>query len=154
MTKVARHRKGREFSNRWRWLFWVPAWAFLIMACQTPGLVLENRLPLVKNKPYEGTQQSMDYQLAYRYTFREGTNSGPGTIDFSGKLVPRRGLDTFILRLHMLNAAGDVVATHVLYSPGAGNSAARSSISKQIEVPADTESIAFSHVARDQPIFP
>lgn len=154
MTKAARHRKGCEVYNRWRWLILVPAWAFLLMACQTPGLVLENRLPLVKNRPYEGTQQSMDYQLTYRYSFSDGANSGQGTMDFTGKLVPRRGLDTFILRLHMLNAAGDVVATQVLYAPGAGNSAARSTISKQIDVPPDTESIAFSHVARDQPIFP
>jgi hypothetical protein len=121
-------------------------------SCTAPKVALEHRTPLVKNQPYEGTQQSMDYQLAYRYIFSKGGASQPDQIEFTGKLTPRRGLDSLTVRLHLLDASGKVLATQVLYAPGAGQGAGRSTINRTIEVPPDAVTLAFSHSAKDKPI--
>jgi len=123
-----------------------------IMACGMPNADLEHQTPLVKNQPYEGTQQSMDYQLAYRYVFSKGDASEPDQIEFTGKLTPRRGLATLTLRLHLLDAAGKVLATQVLYAPGSGQGAGRSSLNRTIDVPSGAVTLAFSHFAKDRSI--
>jgi hypothetical protein len=125
------------------------AFGIILFGCQTPRLGLKYQEPLVKDKPYEGAQQDMDYQLTYRYIYHPGNPSG--AIDFTGKLTPRRGLYTFILRLHLLNSSGDVLETHVLYAPGSGNGAAKTSIQQRIEVPPEATAIAFSDLALDPP---
>ena len=121
-------------------------------SCAAPTVALEHQTPLVKNQPHEGTQQSMDYQLSYRYVFSKGGSSETGQIEFTGKLTPRQGLVTLRLRLHLLDASGKVLATQVLYAPGSGQGAARSSINRTIEVPPDAVTLAFSHFAKDRPI--
>lgn len=121
-------------------------------SCAAPTVALEHQSPLVKNQPYEGTQQSMDYQLAYRYVFSKGGPSEPNRIEFKGKLTPRRGMDTLTVRLHLLDALGKVLTTQVLYAPGAGQGAGRSSIDRMIDVPPSAVTLAFSHFAKDRPI--
>ena len=123
-----------------------------VMACGMPSADLEHQTPLVKNQPYEGTQQTMDYQLAYRYVFSKGGASEPDQIEFTGKLTPRQGLVTLTLRLHLLDAAGKVLITQVLYAPGSGQGAGRSSIDRKIDVPSGAVTLAFSHFAKDKPI--
>ena len=150
MLISSRHRSNWLLSGKGNGFLFIVASSIVLTSCQTPGLILKNQMPLVKDKPYNGTQQTMDYQLTYRYSYYMGHPSG--TIDFSGNLVPRKGLQTFILRLHLLNSSGDVLATSVLYAPGAGNGAARTSIKKKIEVPPDTTAIAFSHLAKEPPL--
>ena len=123
-----------------------------IMACGLPDKDLEHQTPLVKNQPYEGAQQTMDYNLAYRYVFSKGSASEPDRIEFTGKLTPRQGLETLTLRLHLLDAAGKVLATQVLYAPGGGQGAGRSTIDLKIDVPPGAVTLAFSHYAKDKPI--
>ena len=124
----------------------------VMMACGLPNADLEHQTPLVKNQPYEGTQQTMDYQLAHRYVFSKGGASEPDQIEFTGKLTPRQGLVTLTLRLHLLNAAGEVLATQVLYAPGGGQGAGRSTINRKMDVPPGAVTLAFSHYAKDKPI--
>lgn len=122
-------------------------------SCAAPRVALEHQTPLVRNQPYEGSQQSMDYQLTYRYVFSKGDASEPDRIAFTGKLTPRRGLVTLTVRLHLLDASGKMLATRVLYAPGSGQGAGRSSINRTIQVPPDAVTLAFSHFAQDKPIF-
>ena len=151
MMIPTRHRRNCLLSGMAKGFLFIVVSSIFLASCQTPGLVLKNQIPLVKDKPYDGTQQTMDYQLTYHYSYRKGNPAG--TIDFSGNLIPRRGLYTFTLRLHLLNSSGDVLATSVLYAPGSGHGAARTSIQKQIEVPPETTAIAFSHRAVEPPLY-
>jgi hypothetical protein len=121
----------------------------VVPACSTSNLILKNRVPLEKQHPYDGMLKNMDYQLSYRYVFHPGDPSEADRIVFSGKIMPRRGLDTFRLRLHMLDGAGNVLVSHVLYAPGAGQGAARTTINRTLTVPAGTEAIAFSHFSQE-----
>ena len=77
--------------------------------------------------------------------------AAPGTdvILFYGQLTPRRGEAAIILRVHLLDAAGGVLVTETLYSPGAGQGAGRASIARRIEVPDMAAAIAFIHMARE-----
>ena len=121
----------------------------VLFSCAAKTVPLEHQTPLVKNQPYEGTQQNMDYQLAYRYVFVKGGLAGPDRIEFTGKLTPRRGLETLTIRLHLLDAAGKMLATQVLYAPGAGQGAGRSTINRNVEVPPGAVTLAFSHFAQE-----
>jgi len=121
----------------------------MLSSCAGPTVALEQQAPLAKTQPYEGTQQNMDYQLAYRYVFSSGGSSGPDQIEFTGNLTPRRGLATLAIRLHLLDASGQVLATQVLYAPGANQGAGRSTINRKIEVPPGAVKIGFSHFAKD-----
>ena len=128
---------------------------FILLACSTnPRLGPHQQMALVEHQPYEGFHRTMDYQIGFGYTFHEGRGGKSDRIEFSGRLVPRRGLDTFILRVHFLDESGYVLGTQVLYAPGAGRGAGRATISRVIEVPTGAINIGFSHVAREQRIRP
>jgi hypothetical protein len=121
----------------------------VLVGCAAKTVPLEHQTPLVKNQPYEGTQQNMDYQLAYRYVFVKGGVAETDRIEFTGKLTPRRGLETLTIRIHLLDAAGKMLATQVLYAPGAGQGAGRSAINRNIEVPPGAVTLAFSHFVQE-----
>jgi hypothetical protein len=121
----------------------------VLFSCAARTVPLEHQTPLVKNQPYEGTQQNMDYQLAYRYVFAKGGAAEPDRIEFTGRLTPRRGLETLVIRLHLLDAAGKMLATQVLYAPGAGQGAGRSAIDRNIDAPSGAVALAFSHFAQE-----
>ena len=146
---LPRNKVHYRFSRQRKWIVLLMAFGILLFGCQTSRLGLEYQEPLVTDRPYEGAQHDMDYQLTYRYIYHPGHPTG--AIDFTGNLTPRRGLYTFILRLHLLNSSGDVLATHLLYAPGTGNGAAKTSIKQRIEVPHDAAAIAFSDLALDPP---
>jgi hypothetical protein len=101
-------------------------------------------------RTYEGSQGTLYYALTYAYVFHAGSQGQPASIDFTGKLVPRRGLGTLIIRLHFRDADGNNLATHTLYAPGAWKGAGRATIQRQMQIPAGTEYFDFSHVAREQ----
>ncbi len=127
----------------------------MLASCSTsPRIAPGQQMPLVKHQPHKGSHRTMDYQITFAYTFLEGHGGEPDRIDFSGRLIPRRGLDTFILRLHFLDENGNVLGTQVLYAPGAGRGAGRPAISRMIEVPERAINMGFSHVAREQRIRP
>ena len=138
-----------NFYYRLLWAVMVVSGLVKLSGCAGPVVVPEQQSPLAKNQPYEGTQKNMDYQLTYRYVFSSGGTSGPDQIEFTGELIPRRGLETFALRLHLLDASGQVLATHALYAPGTRQGAGRSTINRKIEFPPGAVNIAFSHFAQD-----
>lgn len=121
-----------------------------LAACTTSKVWTGNSRPLVKDQPYEGAHRTMHYQLSFRYTFQPGANSEPDTIDFEGRLVPRRGLLTLTLRLLFLDASGKILAARVIYAPGGRQGAARTTIRRQIKVPEGAAKLGFRHVARER----
>jgi hypothetical protein len=133
-------------------------WIVIILvldACSThPRIGPNQQMTLVKHQPFRGSHRTMDYQIVFSYTFVEGHGGEPDRMEFSGRLVPRRGLDTFILRVHFLDESGYVLDTQILYAPGAGRGAGRATFSRVIEVPVGAVNIGFSHVAREQRIRP
>jgi len=142
-------KKNMTSTYRLIWLCFMLVGMGALFGCAAKTVPLEHQTPLVKNQPYDGTQQNMDYQLAYRYVFVKNEVAGPDRIEFTGKLTPRRGLETLVIRLHLLDAAGKMLATQVLYAPGAGQGAGRSTINRNIEAPPGAEALAFSHFAQE-----
>ncbi len=120
-----------------------------LAACTTSNVWTGNSRPLVKDQPYQGAHRTMHYQLAFSYTFHPGVNSEPDTIDFEGRLIPRRGLLTLTLRLLFLDASGEILAARVIYAPGGRQGAARTTIRRQIKVPEGAVKLGFRHVARE-----
>ena len=72
------------------------------------------------------------------------------SIQFEARVVPRRGLTTFTLRLHFLDEGGQITGTSILYAPGARRGAGRPTINRQITVPDRSVSMGFRHEAREQ----
>ena len=131
------------------------ALAFMITACSsTPTRTVGNPIPLVKAQTQTETHRTMDYQIEFTYTFRAGKGNAPDSIQFDGRIIPRRGLTTFSLRLHFLDETGQIIGTSILYAPGARRGAGRPTISRSIEVPDGAVSLGFSHEAREQRVRP
>ncbi len=129
--------------------------ACMILACSsTPGRTVGNSMPLIKTQAQTESHRTVDYQIEYTYTFNAGKGGAPDSIQFDGRVIPRRGLTTFTLRLHFLDEAGQVIGTRILYAPGARRGAGRPTISRTIEVPDGAVSLGFSHEAREQRVRP
>ncbi len=125
----------------------------MLTSCSThPRINPNQQMPLVKLQPYKSSHRTMDYHIAFAYTFHGGGGGGADRIEFSGHLVPRRGLDTFVLRFHFLDESGHVLGTQILYAPGAGRGAGRATINRMMEVPTGAVNIGFSDVAREKRI--
>ena len=127
---------------------------FLAACSSTPAVRASNQMTLVKDGPYSGAHRTMDYRVEFTYTFQAGKGAAADSMQFEGRVVPRRGLDTFLLRLHFLDGDGQVLGTTILYAPGARRGAGRPSISRTIDVPPGAAKIGFSHVAREQRVLP
>ena len=119
-------------------------------SASSPTIRESNQMALVKDQTHTGSHRTMDYRIEFTYTFQPGEGGGADSLQFEGRITPRRGLNTFLLRLHLLDDGGHVLGTSILYAPGAGRGAGRPTISRTIEVPAGTEKIGFSHVARER----
>ena len=122
----------------------------LIVGCSGTTIRPEQRIALTADTPYEATAKTTDYSMDYQIVYKPAGSSGDGTLQFSGKLVPRRGLDSMTIWINFLDAEGKTVGSKTLYSPGAGRGAARTSLEKTFEVPPGTVSVAFTHNAREK----
>lgn len=122
----------------------------MLAACSSANVSSGPSRPLVTNQPYTGAHRTMDYQLAFSYVFQPGGGGKADTINFEGRLIPRQGLETFILRLIFLDASGEILATRVLYAPGGRQGAARTTFQRRIEVPQGAVKMGFRHVARER----
>ncbi len=129
--------------------------ALMITACSsTPTRTVGNPIPLVRVQTQTETHRTMDYQIEFTYTFQAGEGNAPDSIQFDGRIIPRRGLTTFSLRLHFMDEARQIIGTNILYAPGARRGAGRRTISRSIEVPDRAVSLGFSHEAREQRVRP
>jgi hypothetical protein len=122
----------------------------LVLGCSGATIRPEQRIALTADTPYESTVKTTDYSMDYQIVYKPAGASGGGTLQFSGKLVPRRGLDSMSIWINFLDAEGKIIGSKTLYSPGAGRGAARTSLEKTFEVPPGTVSMAFTHNAREK----
>ena len=124
--------------------------ATLLFNCSGATIRPEQRIPLTADTPYESTVKTTDYSMDYQIVYKPANSSGGGTLQFAGKLVPRRGLDSMSIWINFLDADGKTIGSKTLYSPGAGRGAARSNLEKTFDVPPGTVSVAFTHNAREK----
>ena len=122
----------------------------LVFGCSGATIRPEQRIALTADTPYESTVKTTDYSMDYQIVYKPAGSSGDGTLQFSGKLVPRRGLDSMTIWINFLDAEGKTIGSKTLYSPGAGRGAARTNLEKTFEVPPGTVSVAFTHNAREK----
>ena len=122
----------------------------VILGCGGATIRPEQRIALTADTPYESTVKTTDYSMDYQIVYKPAGSSGGGTLQLTGKLVPRRGLDSMTIWINFLDAEGKTIGSKTLYSPGAGRGAARTSLEKTFEVPPETVSVAFTHNAREK----
>ncbi|KPJ78773.1 MAG: hypothetical protein AMJ54_02295 [Deltaproteobacteria bacterium SG8_13] len=128
----------------------IAAAAALVFACSGAAVKPEQRIPLAADAPYASEVKTTDYSMEYELVYKPAGASGGGTLQFNGKLVPRRGLDSMTIWINFLDAEGKTIGSKTLYSPGAGRGAARTSLEQTFEVPPDAVSVAFTHIAREK----
>jgi hypothetical protein len=124
--------------------------ASLVIGCSATPFREEQRIALPADAPYESVVKNTDYSMEYELIYRPAESSGSGTLLFRGRLVPRRGLDSMTIWINFLDAEGKTIASNTVYSPGAGRGAARSNLEQNFEVPPGTNSVAFTHNAREK----
>ena len=124
--------------------------AIFVIGCSGATIREDQRIPLPAESPYESVVKTTDYSMEYQLVYQPADASGSGKLVLKGKLVPRRGLDSFSLWINFLDAEGKMIGSKSIYSPGAGRGAARSDLEKTVEVPPGTVSVAFSHNAREK----
>ena len=124
--------------------------ASLVFACSGVAIKPEQRIPLTADAPYASTVKTTDYAMDYQIVYKPAGASGGGTLQFAGKLVPRRGLDSLSIWVNFLDAEGKTIGSKTLYSPGTGRGAARTDLEQTFEVPPGTVSVAFTHIARER----
>lgn len=118
----------------------------LVSACSGAQIKPDQRIPLTADAPYESVVKTTDYSMDYQIVYTAAGSSGGGTLQFKGKLVPRRGLDSLSIWINFLDTEGKTIAGKTLYSPGA----ARTSLEQTFNLPAGTASVAFTHIAREK----
>ncbi len=124
----------------------------ILASCSTPGRTVGETVPLNRTGHDTATHRTMDYRIEFSYAFQPGHGSTSDSIQFNARVIPRRGLNTFVLRLHFLDETGQIIGTSILYAPGARRGAGRPTISRLIEVPDGAARMGFSHEAREQRI--
>ena len=122
----------------------------VVIGCGGATIRPEQRIALTADTPYASTVKTTDYSMDYQIVYKPAGSSGEGALQFTGKLVPRRGLDSMNIWINFLDAEGKTIGSKPLYSPGAGRGAARTSLEKSFEVPPGTVSVAFTHIAREK----
>jgi hypothetical protein len=110
----------------------------------------DQRIQLQADQPYQGTQNTVDYRFEYQYVFKQANAGGPGSIEISGKVNPKRRLDSLDIYLNFLDAEGKRIRSKNVFGVGAGTGAGKGSFSKTFETPPGTVSIAFTYTSREK----
>jgi hypothetical protein len=110
----------------------------------------DQRIQLQAGQSYQGTQNTVDYRLEYQYVFKQANPGGPGSIEVSGKVSPKRRLDSLDIYLNFLDAEGKRIGSKNVFGAGAGKGAGKGSFSNTFETPTGTVAIAFTYTSRDK----
>jgi hypothetical protein len=122
----------------------------LVLSCGGVTIREDQRIQLQAGQSYQGTQNSVDYRLEYQYVFKQANPGGPGSIEISGKVNPKRRLDSLDIYLNFLDAEGKRLGSKNVFGVGAGMGAGKGSFSKTFETPPGTVSIAFTYTSREK----
>lgn len=120
-------------------------WVAFQPGCVGPGQMTvapENRIPLSKDTPQEGSWESYDVALKYQYVEQSGV------IQLSVTLRAKRGYDQLVLWVKLVDADGKVLETKSIYNSGFRSSYSKGkwhkgTIEKTLEIPPGTTAIAF-----------
>ena len=124
--------------------------AAVVIGCSGTTIREDRRIPLPTGSAYDSVVKTTDYTMEYQLVAQPAGSTGSGTLSFTGRLVPRRGLDSLSIWINFLDAEGKTIGSKPLYAPGAGRGAARTSLEQTLEVPPGTVSVAFTHLAREK----
>jgi len=122
----------------------------LVLGCGGVTIREDQRIQLQADQPYQGTQNTVDYRLEYQYVFKQASTGGSGSIEISGKVNPKRRLDSLNIYLNFLDAEGKRLGGKNIYGGGAGRGAGKRSFSNIFETPPGTVSIAFTYTSRER----
>ena len=122
----------------------------LVLGCGGVIIRDDQRIPLQADQPYQGTQNNVDYRLEYQYLFKQANTGAAGSIEVSGKVSPKRRLDSLDIYLNFLDAEGNRLGSKHVFGGGAGMGVGKGSFSKTFETPPGTVSIAFTYTGREK----
>ncbi len=122
----------------------------VLTGCSGIQIEKDQQILLAADQPITGTKKTTDYSLEYQIVFQQKGSDGSGTIQFNGKLNPRRGLDSLTIWINFLDADGKIIGSKPIYAPGAGRGAAKSTLEDTFELPAGTVAVAFTHIGRER----
>jgi len=120
-------------------------WVVFQSGCVGPGQMTvapENRIPLAKDTPQEGSWESNDVALKYQYVEQTGV------IQLSVTGRAKRGYDQLVVWVKLVDAEGKVLETKTIYNSGYRSGVSRGkahkgTIEKTFEIPLETTAIAF-----------
>ena len=122
----------------------------LVLGCGGVTIREDQRIQLQADQSYQGTQNTVDYRLEYQYVFKQANAGGTGSIEISGKVSPKRRLDSLDIYLNFLDAEGKRIGSKNVFGAGAGTGAGKGSFSNTFETPPGTVSIAFTYTSREK----
>jgi hypothetical protein len=132
-------------SSRHKLLIFIILSVVFQSGCVGPGQMTvppEKRIPLVKNTPQEGSWESYDVALKYKYVEQTGVIQ----LNVSGRA--KRGYDQLVVWMKLVDEEGKVLETKNIYNSGyrAGSKRGKphkGTIEKTLEIPPGTTAIAF-----------
>lgn len=128
-----------------------PMLAFVFfISCGGITIREDQRIQLQAGQSNQGTQNTVDYRLEYQYVFKQANPGGTGSIEVSGKVSPKRRLDSLDIYLNFLDAEGQRLGSKNVFGGGAGRGAGKGSFSHTFETPPGTVSIAFTYTSREK----
>lgn len=122
----------------------------LVLGCGGVTIREDQRIQLQAGQSYQGTQNTVDYRLEYQYVFKQANTGGPGSIEISVKVSPKRRLDSLNIYLNFLDVEGKRLGSKNIFGGGAGRGAGKGSFSNTFETPPGTVSIAFTYTSREK----
>ena len=132
-------------SSKCKFVILSVLWVVFQSGCVGPGQMTvapENRIPLSKDSPQEGSWESYDVALKYQYVEQTGV------IQLSVTGRAKRGYDQLVLWVKLVDAEGKVLETKNIYNSGyrsglSRGKAHKGKIEKTFELPPETTAIAF-----------
>lgn len=127
---------------------------FMAAGCTTKRAKQEKIVPdskrheLLDGGPFKGVWQTRDLNLSYEYTSEPGRLLMSGVVTFGG----HKTLESFFLRVNMINIEGRLVQQHQVASGGGRRPVREIPFESEMKMPEETRGFAFSYegIARGQ----
>lgn len=121
---------------------------FLLTGCSGFTIDEDMRIPLEKDTLKSGSHSEFDFDLDYRYTFRQTDPSQPGELKLYFTLQRKSSLYSLSVFVNFLDAQGQVLDKNMIY--GLSNRKGIVQVGEDpMQTPPGTVAIAFTSVSRD-----